>query len=151
MSRDILFRGKDLLFDCKWLYGLAVTKKREINGDEVGIMIAVKDTISEIDRLSTSVEVRYVDPDTICEYTGLSDGYGNKIFENDIIHIYYSILSDCICKVVYKDGKFIAATADDDVAEEDIAKHDIEVIGNIFDTPELGFALENMIETQRKI
>jgi uncharacterized phage protein (TIGR01671 family) len=139
MHREILFRGKDLLFDRKWLYGNLV--KREFNGEEVALILTVTDDIATPEKLSTGMEARYVNPDTVCEYTGLSDGYGNKIFENDIIHIYYSILSDCICKVVYKDGKFIAVTADDDVAEEDIAKRDIEVIGNIFDNSELGFTL----------
>lgn len=76
-----------------------------------------------------------VDHETVCQCTGLTDKNGKKIWENDIVHIPYERLEDSICKVIYRRGMFIGELADG--CEDSIIRSDLEVIGNIFDSPEL--------------
>lgn len=78
-----------------------------------------------------------VNPETICEYTGLTDKNGNKIFERDILkahHNDYPYLvsyEECRFKIEDKWGNRIKMTQDA------INWFEVEVIGNIFDNPEL--------------
>ncbi len=94
-----------------------------------------------------------VDPETVGQFTGLTDKNGKKIFEGDIIH---SIYANCpknehIEKITFFDGCFTAESARGGcfarVAGQGSPKHfafdksvymiECEVIGNIHDNPEL--------------
>jgi len=89
-----------------------------------------------------------VDPETVCQYTGLTDKTGRKIFEGDIVN--------CIekrgaafrhCKVVWNDelARFDVTAMecafplclDTCISDIPINGSDYEVAGNIFDNPEL--------------
>lgn len=82
-----------------------------------------------------------VDPKTICEYTGLKDKNGKKIWENDILRRdgYWDI------RIEFENGVFMVRNTDkvqyiNRVVYTPISIFDInvyEVIGNIFDNPEL--------------
>ena len=76
-----------------------------------------------------------VNSNTICQYTGLTDKNGNKIWENDVVYIPYERLEDSYCKVIFRRGEFIGEMADG--FEDCLLNRKTEVIGNIFDNPEL--------------
>lgn len=82
-----------------------------------------------------------VDPETVCQYTGLTDNNGKKIWENDICIIHSSNIDE-------EDGYFTIEWDDDGarivlngnsltVDFDNFYGHECEVIGNIFDNPDL--------------
>lgn len=82
-----------------------------------------------------------INPDTLCQYTGLTDKNGQKIWENDILRRdgYWNI------RIEFENGVFMVRNADkvqyiNRVTCTSINTFNIksyEVIGNIFDNPEL--------------
>lgn len=84
-----------------------------------------------------------VDENTICEYTGLKDKNGNKIFEGDIVksfQIYPNHKRYEVIRQVKWMGDRFYPFANDDIEYgdwwEELTKN-CEVIGNVFDNPEL--------------
>ena len=91
-----------------------------------------------------------IDPKTLCQYTGLNDKNGNKIWENDIIKyhfgeqtapIKYGTYQSCFDSTktqhcgFYVDWDFKKSLRKD--LGYWICMVDVEPIGNIFDNPEL--------------
>lgn len=116
--REILFRGKNLFG--KW-----------IKGDLLQYLGWGKMHIVQQYKGAGGQEV---DPSTIGEYTGLKDKHGNMIFEGDIVLLKgdeepYQVAFDECCFQVY--GHSVCYVMDN------FYDHDIEVIGNIHDNPEL--------------
>jgi len=91
-----------------------------------------------------------VDSETVCQYTGLTDKNGNKIWEGDIVKY---IPTKTILQVLYINGAFAVTYIpngyspinweieyegeDYDFAISNDYLTRLEVIGNIFDNPEL--------------
>ena len=79
-----------------------------------------------------------VDPSTICQCTGLKDKNGNLVWENDIT-LRTSVTGTHKGKIIYSsDGSF--CQNDFETTFENLLIHSdsyFEVIGNIFDNPEL--------------
>lgn len=89
-------------------------------------------------------EVYCVDPETVCQYTGLTDKNGQKIWENDIVvrvdrrnGIYiFREQPKMNCKVIWSDRHGFDTVPSCGYFDKNNAL-ECEVIGNIFDNPEL--------------
>lgn len=139
MNRDVLFRGKRI-DNGEWVYGYVVLLKDESGSDTYYIY-----TGSLHDGGLYKVAERYeVVPYTICRYVLLKDKNCNMIFENDtvrqaadvdndgvILYFYYKIIWD----ENYARFKGVDLNSNEEFLFEDL--EDIEVIGNIFDNPDL--------------
>ena len=79
-----------------------------------------------------------IDSETLCQYTGLTDKNGNRIWENDIVRIENS-MDEGIGNIEFYGGIWYVdgepSNSLYDIVEYDDA--DIEVIGNVFDNPEM--------------
>ena len=118
--------------------------KRIDNGEWVEGSLFCENSRYEIARGSCNgigIESVEVYEKSICQYTGLVDKHGNKIWENDIVGLYSEYHQEYYCgQVEY--GAFNCSCCNGVYGwhfnEEDIREHSCyEVLGNIFDNPEL--------------
>lgn len=135
MKREIKFRGKSIRSD-EWCYGnLSIYEdERDITGYDIfgeGICDWKDET---------------VDSDTIGQYTGLKDINGKEIYEGDIIKGLDSTKNDILHVVKWDDqtASFEAYLIPFDkylhkgpLSQNWLDFFDKEVIGNIYDNPEL--------------
>ena len=79
-----------------------------------------------------------IDPETLCRFIGETDKHGKKIWENDIIK---HEISDTIGTVKWYQEDYLGWCVDDVMIDEqqftDEMWNECEVVGDIFDTPEL--------------
>ena len=121
--REILFRGK---FGNEWKYGF--------------LSIEPKGLVIKEPYKNESSNVWHIDADTVGQYTGLTDKNGTKIFEGDIIDFLYRSGYDDYGIVQYDAYETEFGFVYNSIYEG-LGRHyqskDIEVIGNIYDNPEL--------------
>jgi len=120
--REVLFRGKQIASG-EWITGVPV---QHSDGDW-----QIQGGHSNARYLVT------IDPETVCQYTGLTDKAGRKIFEGDILS-FSAYGENFRGDVRFINGNFNiwcgkCAPFLDDVLE----RYSATVIGNIFDNPEL--------------
>lgn len=118
--REILFRGR-----------------RKDNGEWVEGDLHKNIDFSKAHIHPSGERVRSYDviPETVGQYTGLTDKNGRKIFEGDIVTMPAYAGGRHKSDVYFKNGKF--AVDGSNYHFKDIAPKRMEVIGNIHDNPEL--------------
>jgi uncharacterized phage protein (TIGR01671 family) len=139
--REILFRGKSIMRG-EWIYGYLNQHRGNIRYDCDCEPIA--DGCYYINDWQTKIETGMygqdykVDSSTVGQFTGLTDKNGVKVFEGDIVRY-----GDTIHRVVFEQrngtayfGLVYAACETLPFGHYQDLKQ-IEVIGNIYDNPEL--------------
>lgn len=123
--REILFRGKHS--DNKWYYGsLTVGNNQKVYISSCGEAFPIE-----------------VYPETVGQYTGLTDKNGERIWEGDIVRCKQERNNEGICVVRWFNGAFVACSISGNLLE--MTLHDywyndydlVEIIGNETDNPEL--------------
>lgn len=120
--REMLFRGKDFsgALNRSWMFGSLDTTENEYT-----IMIYP-------DRFGNKCRI-FIDPKTVGQYIDLTDKNGKKIFEGDIV----KYKNNSPCKIGYIDSQFVMMWKNIYRNFEQVYDDEIEVIGNIYDNPEL--------------
>lgn len=133
MNREILFRGKHIH---------AMDSNEHLDGTWVHGYLSDKDYIYD-----KSLEGEFlVDENTICQYTGLTDKNGKKIFEGDIVR--YGEFCGEVKFGLYAAGFSISDNINQgfyvEFPEKSLYRKElgywrnkIVVVGNVFDNPEL--------------
>lgn len=128
--REILFRGK-----------------REDNGEWVyGFYVRLLDVAGSVHRLYVPADnpdehnaVFDIVPETVGQFTGLTDKNGNRIFEGDIVETFsedgYSLVGYDNIETEFG-LKFYSYNSYSGLGR-DYMSREIEIIGNIHDNPEL--------------
>lgn len=154
--REILFKAKRK-DNGEWVEGNLITNERNENQKYIGYIFDERNGVIE------DFDLVEVIPTTICQYTGLTDKNGKRIWENDILRGHNN--DDDLARVVFGEFNVIDVytleTVDKvvgwhtEVIETDalskcepfclpmpltdlyIKRSEFEVFGNIFDNPEL--------------
>ena len=118
MKRNIKFRGKFLDDTSEWLYGNYVY---------------IEDDVFQHKIADKSGKLLDIDINTLGQFTGLHDKNGKEIYDGDIVK-YKNMLG----KIIFLQGAFQLS----DFYEEEewilgYINEELEVIGNIYDNPEL--------------
>lgn len=150
MNREILFGGKRK-DNGEWVEGYYT----ELPCGSLGATIfsnddelVCEDTKSYIIKVFTKQHTNYsnsnplqviecekyeVIPETVRQFTGLTDKNGENIFEGDIMQL----CSACYPCLVYWDGKGWAWKQNGKRREIDLTREKMCIIGNLYDNPEL--------------
>lgn len=129
--REILFKAKRIEDD-EWIEGY-YQKKYDFLGKRHLILHADN---------YVKWECVEIDPETLCQFTGLCDKNGNRIWENDILmaHLDESYPEDVTYETVEWNVAGWVTREASSTDRQYLDKFDLEhyeVVGNIFDNPEL--------------
>ena len=147
MTREIKFRGKSV--DGQLVYGIPIKT-------HIGTYMVTEENphVCSVYGYMEIDEFVKVDENTIGQFTGLHDKNGKEIYEGDIVYIRMNDGSDCHCVIGYDIDNLAFGIMDEyayrsmlDGYKEDYDNEFMhrlykdsrifEVVGNIFDTPEL--------------
>lgn len=131
--REILFKAKRI-DNGEWVEGYYLRDQYHRGGKD--IIFYRKDS----DRFTVYTDI--IDPETLCQFTGLYDKNGNKIWENDILmaHLDESYPEDATYEIVEWNVAGWVGHETGSTDRQYLDKFDLEhfeVVGNIFNQPEL--------------
>lgn len=131
--REILFRAKQIA-DGEWVEGYyAMMGKGNLIRHYIVQNCALTGLFEDPEDNMYFNDVE-IDPETICQYTGLKDVNGNLIWENDIVK---HDVSDTIGTVKWYQEDYVGWCVDDIVIDEqqftDEMWSECEIVGNVFD------------------
>ena len=134
--REILFRGKTLTN--RWVEG-AYYKQEYFYGDkeDAHIIITSKENLTYDQGLDFCIVI----PETVGQFTGLTDKNGTKIFEGDILQFDYigkNLGVNGKAAVVFENAKFGVKWGwrKEFVCLDGFVNTTLEIIGNIHDNPD---------------
>ena len=140
--REILFRAKRI-DNGEWVEGYYIYHiKRTICpiGDSVKPEdeqhVIMQDGFSDWNMPRNTV-VFDIDPETVCQYTGLTDKNGKRIWENDIVSGYFNHEKITGFIKYGSNAVYYIEREGSYGIYQDNSEDWLEVIGNIFDNPEL--------------
>lgn len=113
--REILFRGKRV-DNHEWVEGYYCNCIRDMNGEKTYPAIQQTD--------DNSLYFREVIPETVCQFTGLTDKNGRKIFEGDILQCNNNPID--LVKAVY--GEFGVIDVETETVVDNVIGWHYEVI-----------------------
>ena len=136
--REILFRAKRI-DNGEWVEGYFVIGKWYLDEKERYAILPTDLCFYPHCEINEWIEI---DPETLCQYTGMVDKNGNRIWENDIVSAWSEgkyatgmvkqrIDGLYIIYPAYQHNEFWGLCPDKN------RKTNVEVIGNVFDNPEL--------------
>lgn len=130
--REILFKAKRI-GDDGWVEGY-YQKRHNFLGNEEHLIFPVDS--------HTVWEYTEINPENLCQFTGLCDKNGKKIWENDILmaHLDESYPEDVTYETIEWGVAGWVGHETGSIDRKYIDKFDLEhfeVVGNIFDNPEL--------------
>lgn len=162
MQRNILYRGKlakkqtqntlypqnrGKVFPDGWVYGFYVPERSET---PFGVTKQIASIIKTGDPKELTTGMWFdVDPDTVGEFTGVTDKHGKRVFEDDIARIKYEgktyvgiIQYDALGVFIFVARGFgwvpLFKLADDEMTQRNGQNLTaVEIIGNMHDNPEL--------------
>ena len=137
MSREILFKAKrknwrELSQEVWWVEGNFITDEKDDQKAYIGYLFGVVDGVVE------DFDIVEINPETLCQYTGLTDKNGKRIWENDIVE---HEISSVLGAVEWYAEDYVGWWVNDEYLGKqqftDEMWDECVVIGNIFDNPEL--------------
>ena len=148
--REILFRGKRI-DNGEWVEGYLILKGNQTFISSFPYFVGKVHETSWLEFcFGGFIEVI---PETVGQYTGLTDKNGKKIFEGDIVRTHYANAPKAVFveTVVFDGGKFCATSTNEGckttaalwdgvprlAIDKSVYMDEVEVIGNIYDNPEL--------------
>ena len=139
--REILFKAKQI-DNGEWIEGSLIDLDID-SGYCYIVQPYKKASILPIIFLITD-RMKLVDPETLCQFTGLCDKNGKKIWENDIVLViyenrYYEKKELSTGRIVFIRGAwYIGGKVWNELyAIDEDAIFQVEIVGNIFDNPVL--------------
>ena len=131
--REILFRAKRI-DNGEWVEG-SYHHQKDYYGDPCDKHYIIDGTTTDMEGYGEHCEI---DPETICQLTGLTDVNGKRIWENDIVK---HEISDTLGTVKWYQEDYVGWCVDDVMVDEqqftDEMWNECEVIGNAFDDKHL--------------
>lgn len=136
--REVLFKAKRT-DNGKWVEGSLIQGVfvRCVDNQDIPYILDIDDIDCDYDNfgdLTDGFGYYEVNPDTICQFTGLVDKNSDKIWENDIVR-----LDEDLYIVTWEEDDAMFALEDVGVVEHfsNVDSKWCEIVGNKFDNPEL--------------